>query len=151
MEDKEERAEPLLKEILAHIDALDGEMKTYARGCLRQSILSSSGNIVSSVQCCSKVFILGRKNITETLPREMPQFFFGGFLTRAIVPWWERGAMKQRLLVQEALRASENPRRSIGRGASKRLNSMTSGRRLSDSSAGSCKQRFFADSRRPLA
>jgi hypothetical protein len=53
--------------------------------------------------------------------------------------------MKKRLLVQEVLRASENPRRPIGRGTTKRLGSMNSGRRLSDSSAAISKQRFVAD------
>ncbi|MFZ0011644.1 MAG: hypothetical protein WAL97_07050 [Halobacteriota archaeon] len=48
--------------------------------------------------------------------------------------------MNKRLLVQEVLRASENPRHPIGR--MERLGSMNSGRRLSDSSAGISEQRF---------
>ena len=53
--------------------------------------------------------------------------------------------MNKRLLVQEVLRASENPRHPIGRGTSERLGSMTSGRCLSDSWSGISMQRFVAD------
>ena len=60
MEYKQERAEPFLKETRAHTDALDEGIRTYARGRLGR--LSSLGNIVSLVQYCPKVFILGRKH-----------------------------------------------------------------------------------------
>jgi hypothetical protein len=50
--------------------------------------------------------------------------------------------MNKRLLVQEVLRASENPRHPIGRGTTLRLGSMTSDRRQRDKSAGISEQRF---------
>jgi hypothetical protein len=53
--------------------------------------------------------------------------------------------MNKRLIVQEVLRASENPRHPIGRGTTLRLGLMTSGRLLSNSSAVISKQRFVAD------
>jgi hypothetical protein len=53
--------------------------------------------------------------------------------------------VNKRLLVQEVLLASENTREPMGRGTTLRLGSITSGRRLSDSSAGISEQRFVAD------
>jgi hypothetical protein len=75
MEDKNERAEPILKETLAYIETLDEGIKPFAHSSIWWSILLSSGNIVAPVQYCPKVFILGRgsKNVEPTA-REMPQF-----------------------------------------------------------------------------
>jgi len=134
VEYKQERAEPFLKETLAHIDALDEDTKTYARNRLKRSILSSSDNIVSPVQYCPKVFILGRKDYDlYHTSGDALELFWGIFNagSRSLVG---KGAMNKRLLVQEPLRASENPRTAIGRGTTERIGLTTSGLCLSDSS-----------------
>jgi hypothetical protein len=79
MEYKQERAEPFLKETLAHIDALDGDIKTYARSRIKRLILPSLGNIVSPVQYCPKIFILGRRNTIYHASGDALVLFWGFF------------------------------------------------------------------------
>jgi hypothetical protein len=75
MEDKNERAEPILKETLAYIETLDEGIKPFAHSCIWWPILLSSDNIVVPTQYCPKFFILGRgsKNVEQSA-HEMPQF-----------------------------------------------------------------------------
>jgi hypothetical protein len=79
MEYKQERAEPFLKETLAHIDALDRDIKTCARSRIKRPILSSLGNIVSPVQYCPKVFILGRRDTVYHASGDALVLFWGFF------------------------------------------------------------------------